>query len=84
MSEEELAKKVQDFAAQLAEHCDAVQIFVSKTEEGICRAIYRGAGNWYARQGMAHEFINQDVAQENAKQLGDKINDRPDGEDWKE
>jgi hypothetical protein len=58
---------------RLGEHFDAVQILVSWNEQGQSHCMKSGAGNWYARQGMAHEFINQDVAQENAFQLANKL-----------
>lgn len=70
-------------ATQLGEHFDAVQILATWSEAGVTHSIPRGAGNWYARQGMAHEFINQDVAQENAKQIADRIARPDDDGDWK-
>lgn len=56
---------------RLLEHCDAVQILMTGSRIGgdQCWSLARGGGNWYARQGLAHEFINSDVAQENARQL---------------
>lgn len=61
----------------LLEHFDAVQIMVTWQENGLTKNICRGSGNWYARQGMAHEFINADIAQENARQLAEELNDEP-------
>lgn len=66
-------EQLNSIIAQLVEHFDAVQLLVSVTEEG--RTSYRaiGAGNWYARQGMAHEFINADVAQVHAAEIAEKL-----------
>ncbi len=85
MTPEEIHRLVEGVATQLSEHFDAVQILVSWNEEAICKNLYAGAGNWYARQGMAHDFINQDVAQENAKQISAKLEPPlDDAEAWKE
>lgn len=85
MTGEDVNKMLDDAASRIGEHVDAVQILVSWTEGGITYAAKRGIGDWYARQGLAHEFINADIAVENAQQLA-RIMPRPeggDGEDWK-
>ena len=53
-----------------------IQILASWNEEGLSKAIYTGVGNWYARQGLAHEFINQDMAQVNAVQLAEQLHEQ--------
>lgn len=63
MTNAEAEELIQRTAAQLGEHFDAVQIMVSWNQDCTTAAAYRGVGNWYARQGMAHEFINTDQAQ---------------------
>jgi hypothetical protein len=63
MTREESEEILERVAAQLSEHFDAVQILASWNEEGMSKYASRGGGNWYARQGMAHEFITQDQAQ---------------------
>ncbi len=52
------------FMSNLMEHVspDGVQIMVTWSEEGECHSAYVGAGNWLARQGMAHEFVNEERA----------------------
>lgn len=84
MSEEQNEQLLRECAERLGEHFDAVQILVSWNEEGLSKMRKMGAGNWYARQGMAHEFINADIAQENAHQIAEKLSP-PDseGDDWK-
>jgi hypothetical protein len=62
---------VDSHIAQLLEHCDAVQILMTgplDDTEGVW-SLARGGGNWFARQGLAHQFINQDLAQEHARQI---------------
>ena len=47
----------------LGEHFDAVQILASQeTEKRETVLAAWGVGNWYARQGMAHEFIETQKA----------------------
>ena len=85
MSENDrLAAICEEFAAKLGEHFDAVQILASWNDGGLSYCIKRGSGNWYARQGMAHEFINADMAQEQARQIAEAMPSPPDdGDDWK-
>lgn len=74
-----------EHARAIGEHYENVQIMVTWNEDGITKSCMRGVGNWHARQGLAHEFINMDIAQENAKQIASELQDRPDdgGDDWK-
>ncbi len=86
MSREEVEEYIERIASELGEHFDAAQIMVTWNDGGTTCALHRGSGNWYARQGMAHEFINEDVAQEHARQLSDilePVEDGPDEEAWK-
>lgn len=85
MNGEQVNKLLDDYAAKLGEHFGAVQIMVTWDEGGVTHAAKRGCGNWYARQGMAHEFINCDMAVENAHQLAAIIHrpDSNDGDEWK-
>jgi hypothetical protein len=75
--------------AELGEHFDAVQILVSWNEEGNSELLTFGCGNWYARQGMAHDFITRDQAQTQAAELAEQLPNPPppsadDGEEWKQ
>jgi len=78
MKTEEILDKA---ALALGEHFDNVQIMVTWMEGGITKSCCRGVGNWHARQGIAHEFINMDIAQENARQIASELKEPPD--DWK-
>ena len=69
--------------AQIGEHFDAVQILASWNEEAMSMIAKRGTGNWYARQGMAHEFINSDIAQDAAYQIAERLNGPDEGDEWK-
>lgn len=43
---------------------DAVQILVSRVDEtGNTQCCKKGIGNWYARTGMAREFLEEDRSQ---------------------
>lgn len=52
-------KIVQAAVNRLAEHFDAVQVFVQKRVDGTgdIRSFNLGAGNWYARWGHVHEWM---------------------------
>lgn len=81
MNGEEAHALVDRVVEQLSEHFDAVQIMVSWNEQSQTRAVKAGSGNWYARQGMAHEFINADIAQEQAWQLGAVLEPEVEGDE---
>lgn len=58
------------FLPKLMEHCDCVQVLVSfPSETGGTAHNFQGAGNWFARQGMAREFVNMDQAQTFATEI---------------
>jgi hypothetical protein len=86
MTHEEAYKLLDDTLLKLGEHFDAVQIAATWSEQSQSMACHRGAGNWYARQGMAHEFIQMDRAQEIGMQVAKQIPQPPtdDSDDWKD
>ena len=73
MTPEEAEEFITKAVDLLGDHFEAVQVMVSWNEQGETRCLKRGGGNWYARQGMAHEFINEDAAQETAYQISKKL-----------
>lgn len=80
MTREEAEKLVQETAAKLGEHFDAVQILASFNEEAESNGLFHGTGNWYARIGMAREFVLFDEGQIRAKSARD-YNNRCDDSD---
>lgn len=90
MTPEEAQQHLETVAAQLSEHFEAVQLMVSWPAEGGggTRKLYRGAGNWFARRGMAHHFIEEDQAEDSAAALSRVIPQpqppREDGDEWKD
>ena len=51
-------------AKSLLEYFDSVEIMCSKTNASMGTGLLtRGRGDWFARQGMAHEFIKRDDAE---------------------
>ena len=84
-TDEEARAQVRKAVAVLLEHFDAVQILVSGTHpKGGTSFVYEGGGNWFARQGMAHDFIQKDQADTNAAQIAGKITPPSDsGDEWK-
>lgn len=73
MTNKEAEKILEEAASKLGEHFDSVQIMISWNDNGYTMCCKRGVGNWYARQGMAHEFINEDVAKENALHIANEL-----------
>lgn len=76
MTREDAEKLLERTAEQLGEHFDAVQILASRpheTEKGGdhgTEIFQKGRGNWYARQGMAQQFVARDRAYE----IGNEVN----------
>lgn len=76
----ELTAIVDAKVSSLMEHFDSVQILVSYITPKGTHIITRGGGNWYARQGMAHEFIASDRAATEAQELARVLNRQSDSE----
>lgn len=74
----EAAQAVKQCLSRLGEHFEAVQILATRTEEGWTNRCFKGAGNFYARMGMAQEFITEDQAKESAKQIAEQLNEGDD------
>lgn len=70
--QEQLALVRQHITA-LSEFFDSVQILASNTTDIGTENVFLGTGNWFARQGMAHDFINKDRAQTEAHELAGVI-----------
>ena len=71
MTKQEADEMVRLAALKLGEHFDSVQIMASYQldEAQGTYHIKRGCGSWYARQGMAHEFINDEQAKNIAYEI---------------
>ncbi len=76
MNTSEIETKLDELLTQITEFIPDchIEILATWTEEGKTKSVATGYGNWYARQGMAHEFITDSIALENAKQLASRIN----------
>lgn len=60
----------------LGEHYGAVQILAShETVNGETAFAAWGVGNWYARQGMAHQFLENEKAKNFAWEMNQREND---------
>lgn len=70
MSEaDKLRERLEVLTSELCEHFEAVQVLASYSDDAGTHFISRGSGNWYARQGMAHEFIQSEQADLNASAI---------------
>jgi len=54
----DILKLVKRKVAELAEHVDAVQVFVSKDNRDSTSTMECGSGNWYARKGHVRSWLN--------------------------
>jgi|JI10StandDraft_1071094.scaffolds.fasta_scaffold01661_12 hypothetical protein len=77
-------KLVQRHIDALMEHFDAVQIMATSADLDGTSNVFMGGGNWFARQGMAHDFIRQDKARTDAREISKAIDPPNDaGEEWR-
>lgn len=76
MTGEEATKIVDKAVCELREFFPHVQVLVSwrHDEDGCTADLFRGKGNWYARIGMAREFLTRDESQTTAKEIADRLN----------
>ena len=56
----------------------SIQVMATWQEDGKTMHMRNGCGNFYARQGMCHDFVNADVACTNARQIVEQL--RPNNE----
>lgn len=70
---EAIQERVREAVARLGEHVESVQVLVSWHDDEGTHRFYDGSGNWYARTGMAADFIENDTARTSANELGKVI-----------
>lgn len=83
MTDDQAIEIVDKAIAELREFFPDVQILCSWTDdehEGCTFDVFRGKGNWYARTGMAREFLTRDSGQTEAHEIAKSLSD-DDGED---
>lgn len=59
----QLSTMLEEVSSRFGEHFDSFQIMATTTESEGTRSWFRGSGNWFARQGLAHEFIGREQAE---------------------
>lgn len=65
MTREQAVELLNTHAARLSEHFDSVVILASYMEaDGTWAAIASGEGNWYARVGLCHQFLENARAEQ--------------------
>lgn len=82
MTDEQAIAIVDKAISDLREYFSDVQILCSWTEEeegGNTFDIFRGKGNWYARVGMARDFLTRDKGHTEAREIAEVL--RPDDDD---
>ena len=72
MTDDDRYVLVNAMARQLGEHFDSVQVLVSWNEEGLTKDVYAGGGNWYARVGMARDFLTRDTGETHADRMSSR------------
>lgn len=87
MTPAEAHKILDDALDIIGEHFDAVQIHATWMYDGnTSECVHRGSGNWYARESMAREFIEQNKADEIGQSVAKRIPPQSPGDDgdkWK-
>jgi hypothetical protein len=79
MTREQAVEMLNSHAAKLSEHFDAVLILASYLEpDGTTAAVAAGQGNWYARVGMAHKFVEKSRAEDLVEELSRQEDDDQD------
>ena len=81
MTNEQRLAILEKHVAELSEIYDSVQVmgaFLTPDNRTVSQK--RGSGNWYARQGMAHEFIEENIAEDTARAIAKKL--EPPQDDW--
>lgn len=77
MTNEERARLfglVSKFSSDLGEHFDCVQIMASFVDEQGTSSFYSGAGDWFARQGLAQDFIVSNTAELTGRSVAKELN----------
>jgi hypothetical protein len=70
LTDKQKGEMLVDAAARLSEFFGSVQIHASAlTIDGDTQSFHAGNGDWYARQGLAQEFIDTDQAETLAKEI---------------
>lgn len=80
MTGEEAHKIVEKAVNDLREFFPDVQVLVSWVDDDAheTRDVFQGRGNWYARVGMARDFLARDEGQTTAKEIADRLNTEDD------
>ena len=73
MTYEQKREIVDRHLSQLGEYFEAIEIMVSTSDPSGTETIIMGHGNFWARIGMAHEFINRNERQDAASEIAHKI-----------
>lgn len=74
MTDDQKNEVLERHVRELAEIFDSVQILASTLNSDTTTSCHkRGSGNWYARQGMAHEFIQLSIAEDAAVKIAEKL-----------
>ena len=50
-----------------------VQVLFTIKDNGITESFALGIGNWYARHGICHHFLNSDIADDAAAKIADAL-----------
>lgn len=74
MDRAEKERLIDDIAHRLVEHFDCVQILCSSLKpDGSTEIFRRGSGNWFARKGMMHDYLETVSASDSASLLAEQL-----------
>lgn len=84
MTNDERKLEIERCLHRIMEVADCVQVLASYTDSEGTHSCFVGAGNWFARTGMARDFLERDSSHTSANEIKPFLQPPPeDGENWK-
>lgn len=83
MNEDEAIAHLSKVCLAQKEHFDAIQMFVTWQHNGETYGVCVGDGNWHARVGMSHDFLDRVKARIISEKLAEKLNPPDEDDFWK-
>lgn len=79
MTNDEAKQAIEAILSQVEERFTAVQVLATWETGQATHFLNLGRGNWYARTGMARDFLETDQARVNANEIRQILPDDEDG-----
>ena len=74
MTDDERIALIEKHLDALSEYFDCVQVLAAVVKpSGLTSSYKKGCGLWYARIGLAHEFIDEDRSEDAARRISNHL-----------